>query len=103
MKRFYFLITYLLFTIAANSQTENISPSRDAEYCPNTEYTFTATIPKTYQSLLAIGGSQITQLPTSPVGSSFTFKGKFGDLNQKQTFRVFYTDGTYFDFDFKKI
>ncbi len=45
----------------------------------------------------------LTQLPTAPVGASFTFKGKFGDANQKQSFTVYYTDGTLFDFEFKKI
>lgn len=80
-----------------------ISPSQSSEFCPNVEYTFTASIPKTYQSMIGTSSASVTQLPTSPVGSTFTFKGKFGDANQKQSFRVYYTDNTYYDFEFKQI
>ncbi len=45
----------------------------------------------------------VTQSPLSPVGSTFTFKGKFADANQKQAFRVYYSDNTFSDFEFKKI
>lgn len=84
-----------------NAQT--ISPSQNNEYCPNVEYTFTVTIPKSYQSMIGINGCYVTQQPSYPIGSTFTFKGKFGDSNQKQTFRIVYTDNSSQDFDFKKI
>lgn len=85
----------------AKSQT--ISPSQNNEYCPGTEYTFTVTIAKPYSSMIGEGGCYVTQLPTSPVGSSFTFKGKFADANLKQTFRIIHPDNSSTPFDFKKI
>ncbi|MHB1177295.1 MAG: T9SS type A sorting domain-containing protein [Daejeonella sp.] len=101
MRHFYLLVFFSLILEFANSQT--ISPAFTDEYCPNTEYTFTATIPKTYQSMIGVSGAAVTQLPTSPVGNTFTFKGKFGDVNQKQAFRVYYSDNTFYNFEFKKI
>lgn len=93
------LASGIVFT--ANCQT--ISPRQSTEFCPNIEYTFTATIPKPYQSMIGIGGCFVTQSPQTPVETTFTFKGKFGDANQKQTFKIYYTDGTSYDFDFKQI
>ena len=87
--------------VVAKSQT--VSPSVNNEYCPNTEYTFTVSISKTYSSMIGEGGCFVTQLPAFPVGTTFTFKGKFGDANQKQTFRIYHNDGTSTQFDFKKI
>ncbi|HZK70794.1 MAG TPA: T9SS type A sorting domain-containing protein [Clostridia bacterium] len=98
------IISFIIcsFTILfANAQT--ISPVQTTEFCPSTEYTFTVSIPKTYSSMIGEGGSFITQSPTFPVGSTFTFKGKFGDANQKQIFRIYYTDGTNYGFEFTKI
>jgi len=57
----------------ANSQT--ISPALTDEYCPLTEYTFTVSITKQYQKMIGVNGATVTQLPTSPVGGTFTFKG----------------------------
>lgn len=97
------LVFVLSFILAKFVMAQSISPLQTDEYCPNTEYTFTATIPKIYQSMIGVSGAAVTQLPTSPVGSTFTFKGKFGDVNQKQIFRITYTDGTSYDFEFKRI
>lgn len=101
MKRLYLIAACIFILKMANSQS--ISPLQTAEYCPNVEYTFTATITKPYSSMIGVGSCYVTQLPTSPVGNIFTFKGKFGDANQKQTFQVTHTDGTQANFDFKKI
>lgn len=76
----------LYLTKGLDGQT--ITPSLSDEYCPNVEYTFTVTISKSFSSIVGEGGCIITQQPSNPVGSTFTFKGKFADLNQKQTFRV---------------
>lgn len=84
MKRLYLIAACIFILKMANSQS--ISPLQTAEYCPNVEYTFTATITKPYSSMIGVGSCYVTQLPTSPVGNIFTFKGKFGDANQKQTF-----------------
>lgn len=78
------------------------SPATNDEYCPNVEYTVTVTITKAYSSMIGEGGCIITQLPTSPVGSTFTFKGKFADANQKQIFRVYFSDKTSYGFEFLK-
>lgn len=101
MNRLYLIIISCFILKVASSQS--ISPAQTGEYCPETEYTFTATIPKTYQSMIGVGGCYVTQPPTPPVGSTFTFKGKFADANQKQSFKIYYTDGTSYDFEFKKI
>jgi len=53
---------------------ESITPAITDEYCPNVEYTFTVTIPKTYSSMIGVNSAVVTQLPSSPVGSTFTFK-----------------------------
>lgn len=100
MKHIILLAFCIILFNATKSQT--ISPLPTNEYCPNTEYTFTVTIPKTYSSMIGMGGCYVTQLPTPPVGSAFAFKGKFADVNAKQTFRITYTDNTTQDFEFKK-
>ena len=82
---------------------QNILPLLTDEYCPDTEYTFTANLPKPYSSMIGEGGCYLTQSPSGSGGYTITFKGKFGDVNQKQTFRVYYNDGTNYSFDFKKI
>lgn len=94
------LMCYFILKVATS---QSILPLVTEEFCPDVEYTFTATIPKGYQSMTAVGGAIVTQLPTPPVSNTFTFKGKFGDVNQKQIFRIFYTDMTSYDFEFKKI
>ncbi len=101
MKQLYLILVCFFLLNAANS--ESISPLITDEYCPNTEYTFNVTIPKSYSSISTLGGCYVTQLPTPPVGGTFTFKGKFADANQKQTFTINYTDGSHYDFVFKKI
>jgi hypothetical protein len=101
MKQIFLSCIFFIFMTAIKCQT--ITPSIDNEYCPNTEYTFTVTIPKSYSSMIGIGGCYITQLPSPPVGSTFTFKGKFGDANQKQIFKINYTDGSSYSAEFKRI
>jgi hypothetical protein len=78
MKHLHLLTICLIMTKIMVAQT--ISPLQTNEYCPNVEYTFTATITKPYQSMIGVGSAIVTQLPTSPVGTTFTFKGKFGDV-----------------------
>ncbi|MBX9733960.1 MAG: hypothetical protein K2X37_07840 [Chitinophagaceae bacterium] len=102
MKTIICLLACIIFFGNVFSQP-SISPSTNDEYCPDVEYTFTVTISKSYQSIIGIGSCYVTQAPSSPVGTTFTFKGKFGDANQKQTFRINYTDQTFTDFDFKKV
>lgn len=102
MKQILLTIFFSIAIIIAHTQP-TISPSLNNEYCPNVEYTFTATITKAYSSMIGVGGCYVTQLPASPVGTTFTFKGKFADVNQKQTFRIYHPDNTWTDFDFKRI
>ncbi len=100
MKHIIIIALCSCFAIEGTSQA--ISPLESNEYCPNVEYTFTATITKPYLSMIGEGSCYVTQLPTPPVGTTFTFKGKFGDANQKQTFRINHPDGSTTPFDFKK-
>lgn len=91
------LLLLLLFMVGLTN-AQSILPSPTAEYCPNQEMTFTATITKPFQSLIGINGALVTVQPSPPVGSTFTFKGKFSDANEKQSFEVQYTDGSHYDF-----
>ena len=101
MKR---LLNVVLFcTIFNFTYSQSISPVQTGEFCPNVEYTFTVSIPKSFQSIIGNAGCSVTSQPSAPVGSTFTFKGKFGDANQKQWFRVTYTDQTFSDFIFLKV
>lgn len=98
----YLLLLLCSLTIAfANAQT--VTPSNTGEFCPNTEYTFTASLPKGYQSMIGENGCYVTQLPSGTGMTTITFKGKFGDANQKQIFRIYYTDGSNSGIEFKKI
>lgn len=91
------------FTTFNSVYSQSVSPDQAGEFCPNVEYTFTVTIPKTFDNIIGNGGCSVTLPPVVPVGSTFTFKGKFGDTNQKQWFKINYKDGTYYDIEFKKI
>lgn len=102
MKHINLLMLSSISLFTAKSQP-SILPSQNNEYCPGTEYTFTATITKAYSSMIGEAGCFITQSPQPPVGTTFTFKGQFGDVNQKQTFRIYHPDNTSTTFDFKKI
>lgn len=101
--RYFFSVIFCFILISAAKSQPTIHSLVNDEYCPNTEYTFTVTITKPYLNMIGGGGCYVTQLPASPVGTTFTFKGKFADANQKQSFRINYTDGTSNDLDFKKI
>ncbi len=101
MKQLLLLVLLTYTAIAAKSQS--ISLSLDNEYCPSTEYTFTASLPKPYSSMIGEGGCYVTQSPSGSGGYSVTFKGKFADANQKQIFRVYFSDGSNYPFEFKKI
>lgn len=101
MKRIFLIATCSLITQIANSQS--ITPNPNREFCPKTEYTFTVVITKPFLSINGEGGCFVTQNPLSPVGTSFTFKGKFDDVNIKQTFRVRHPDNTTTPFEFKRI
>lgn len=97
------LIITICTIVLSVAKSQSISPSTDQEFCRGTEYTFTVTVTKPFQSMIGEGGCYVTQPPTPPVGTTFTFKGKFGDANQKQTFRIYHPDNTSTPFEFKKI
>jgi len=60
MKHFnLFMLCSIMFYVA---KTQTISPLTSNEFCPNTEYTFTVTIPKTYSSMIGVGGCYVTEL-----------------------------------------
>ena len=89
------ILTIIFCSILLNvAKSQTISPLLTDEYCPGVEYTFTATITKPYSSMIGEGGCFVTQLPTPPVGTTFTFKGKFADANQNQRFRIYHPDNT---------
>lgn len=101
MKQYILLLLSSLVIVFSNAQT--ISPSNSNEYCPNVEYTFTATLPKPYQSMIGEGGCIVMQPPSGTGMTAIAFKGKFGDFNLKKIFRIYFTDGTNYGYEFKKI
>ena len=86
MKTIYLLIIGIFLSQLSFGQS--ISPAITTEFCPNVETTFTVTIPGPFVSISPADGSSITLYPTTPTGTTFTFKGKFGDFNQTQKFKV---------------
>ncbi len=96
MKQLQIFLLLILFSKLTYAQ-EGVFPSKDNEYCPLTEYTFTVTIPGTYSSMIGAGGCYVTVAPnpnnftTSGSNTIFDFKGKFADVNAAQTFTVYYT------------
>jgi hypothetical protein len=101
------LIFALLFIAFQSKSQVTISPLETNEYCPNTNYTFTVTIPGTNGSVTGDGNAVVISNASSSSGT-FTFVGKFNDVNITQTFTVNYTEsGTGTNkskpFPFKKI
>jgi hypothetical protein len=97
-------IAIMLLCQIAGAQT--VTPNTSTQFCPNQETEFTVTLSKAYSSLEALNGSIITESPynVSQDKKSFKFKGKFTDVNKKQTFRINYADGSNpKDFDFLNI
>ena len=102
MKKLLIFLLSIISTTIINAQV--ITPSIDAEYCPNTEYTFSVTLPAAYQSINTQGGVLITQPPYNFANgnTTFDFKAKFADVNQDQTFHIAYS-GSSFDPVFTKV
>lgn len=95
-------ITFALAVLAAQSRAQSILPDGNQEYCPNTNYNFTVTVPGTVTSITSFSGGCIV---VSRSGN--TFVGKFNDANTKQVFLVEYKDANnatkqYYP-DFKKV
>jgi hypothetical protein len=88
------------------STAQTIIPDQSSSVCPSQEIEFTVSLSKAYSSIVGIGGAIVTVSPygVSTDKKSFKFKGKFNDVNEKQSFRVNYTDGsTPYLFDFQNI
>lgn len=96
--------------------SQDIAPSRNNEYCPQTNITFTVTLPRikdnTTPSVVSwtngpVVVSGVSNLNNTPTQTTFTFIGKFRDVNINQVFKVNYatndnSNATY-DFPFKNI
>ena len=102
MKQLITLFICILILNVANGQP-TISPLQTDEYCPGVEYNFTATLTNPYSSMIGEGGCYVTQYPSGSGGFTITFKGKFLDANNTQTFRINHPDNTQTAFVFKKI
>lgn len=106
-----FLSTFLLcLVICQTIKAQSIGPSFNNEYCPETEITFTVTVPGTYQNIIGNGGSYVTVVPYNFISSggntTFNFKGKFADVNKAQSFDITYSSGgtsQHFNQPYKKI
>lgn len=95
-------MTLLPFSFLLKAQT--ISLGTDNEYCPNTEYEFTVTLPGPYKSISATQ-MLITQQPYAfnTSNTSFKFKAKFNDVNIKQFVQIRYNNNDYFTPEYKKV
>src|SRR4051812_49410191 len=73
------IYTVLFCFITCLVKAQSISPSPNNEYCPETEITFTVTIPGTYQSILGTATCYVTVPPynfsSSGGFTTFNFKG----------------------------
>jgi hypothetical protein len=106
MKKIYsLLISNFLFLVSIG---QSISPDITNEFCPYSETTFSVMIPGELNSISS-DLAQITVQPTSisydkdANKTTFTFKAKFSDNNQAQTFAVSRKSGAPVNFIFKKI
>lgn len=106
-----FTLLFLLFVVTQAGKAQTISPSQLDEYCPMAETVFTVTIIGTQPSVSVTGGATLLQqaydITSSGSNTTFKFKGRFSDVNQKQEFVVNYrnTSNTQvsYSFEFKKI
>lgn len=106
MKTFTSLIfALIIFSISSKAQF-TISPDVNTEVCHSQNYTFTVTIPGTNATVSGTGGASVITNASS-TSSTFTFVGKFNDVNQKQIFTVAYKDAgganQSYPFAFKKV
>lgn len=107
MKKISILLCLILVSLF-KSKAQNISPSINNEYCPNTNIAFSVSgIPGTVNSATGFL-SNCSVVSTTSLGNGYiNFVGTFGDENSKKTFRINYTDANSnpqtYDFVFKKI
>lgn len=80
MKKILLSLVFLSISVLITAQT--ISLGTDNEYCPNTEYEFTVTLPQAYTSISATQ-MLITQPPYAfnTTNTSFKFKAKFNCIS----------------------
>lgn len=111
-KNLYLLILILLYGIRCYGQT--ITPSQTSPFCPETSTLFDVTLSGRALLINVVGLDYATvlQLPYSNVYNSgnntttFKFRGKFGDINVSQKFKVFYQEAganKSYEFVFNKI
>ena len=94
------ILVLLGSTIFISANSQQITPVQTTEVCPGVNITFTVTIPA--QSIQSVQPWAINVNPivvqqpfnvsTSGGNITFNFIGRFSDYNNKQTFRVFYTN-----------
>jgi hypothetical protein len=102
------IIALIWILINSNLKSQSISPAEGTEFCPFQEVSFTVTLPLRYgASPITVSGInplntgiQVTQIVNTIIDNptanttTFNFKGKFGDYNVRQTFRISYTPNT---------
>lgn len=96
-KKLKLLLAASLISLVTFSQS--ISPNESTEFCPLTDITFTVTLPRiksntiptvaswTNTPIVVIGVSNLTSTSTQ---TTFTFTGRFRDVNIKQEFKIDY-------------
>lgn len=106
----------MVFLISFCAKAQSISPNVTTEFCPLVNITFTVTLPRiadnttptvvsfTNTPVVVSGVSNLTNTQTQ---TTFTFVGRFRDVNINQVFRVTYVTSTnpngVYDAEFKKI
>ena len=99
------IFALIIFSLSSKAQF-TISPDVNTEVCHSQNYTFTVTIPGTNATVSGTGGASVITNASS-TSSTFTFVGKFNDVNQKQVFTVAYKDAgganQSYPFEFKKV
>lgn len=100
MKKIILSTALYFFIIYAKSQ--NITPAQTTEVCPGVNITFSVSLPG--QGVTSVAGVALNVAPTviqqpfnisvSGGNVNFNFVGRFADYNNKQTFRVNYTNSS---------
>jgi hypothetical protein len=110
MKKICYILTFILTVHASIGQS--ISPDVSNEFCPSSNINFSVTIPGYNPTIYSwTNGPTVVSTDYPPSGyatsTTFTFVGKFQDLNVKQSFKVEYKLPSGADtmkiFDFTKV
>lgn len=72
------ILTYAILFLSMLTNAQSLSPVESNEYCTDTEYSFTLSVPSDFSRLDA-GSIYVYQLQVGSDNKTVTFKAKFND------------------------